>query len=179
MAIQNEIWKDVVGFEQNYSISSLGNIKRKASLFIRSDGIIRRFKERVLGGNYNKGYRFVALQKGSESKKYPIHRMVAMAFIANPFNYPQVNHKNGIQSDNRIENLEWCTNEYNSRHSREILGKDTGIQNRKPVICTSTGIEYVSAREAARKLGIKYCNIYNVLNNNSKTTMGGLTFIYK
>lgn len=172
MAVQNEIWKDVVGFEDNYSISSLGRVIRKESVFISSNGRIRKFKERLLGGCLNKQYHFVALQKPGVSKKYPVHRLLAIAFVPNPFNLPQVNHINGIRGDNRVENLEWVTNEENSRHSREVLGKDTGIQNRVPIICTNNGVRYESIVEAAKLIGISKNNISNVLRGRHSHTFG-------
>lgn len=167
-----EIWMDVVGFEENYSVSSLGKVKRKESYFIRTDGRIRKFKERLLGGNFNKGYHMVALQKTGDGRKYQVHRIVALSFIPNPNKLPQINHKNGIPSDNRVESLEWCTNEENSRHSREILGKDTGIQNRIKIVCINNGKEYESTIDAAQKLGIPKDNICNVLRGRHHQTYG-------
>jgi hypothetical protein len=166
-----EKWRDIPGFD-NYEISSFGRVRRKESYFIRTDGRIRLFKEKILSACYNKGYIFVHLQKTGYGKKYPVHRLVATSFIDNPSSLAQVNHKNGIRDDNRIENLEWVTNEENSRHSRWVLGKDTGIQNRIPIRCLNNGEIYTSSREAAKKLGISYWGISKVLKKKCKQAYG-------
>lgn len=106
-----EIWKkicEINGYEifDNYSVSTYGRIRRDASWFERSDGRRRFLEERVFIGSRNKGYLFAQFQKAAIEGKYPFHRLVAMAFIPNPKNLPQVNHKNGVRDDNRVENLD-------------------------------------------------------------------------
>ena len=100
----NEVWKPVVGFEK-YSVSNTGRIKNPFGKILKPSP------------NY-KGYLRVSLSSESiKHKHYFVHRAVALAFIPNPDNLPQVNHKNHNVQDNRIENLEWCTNEYNQSYS--------------------------------------------------------------
>lgn len=165
-----EVWgkiSQIPGFEKftKFSVSTFGRIRADASIDYRN----RVYKERFLKGSMGRGYLYAGLEK---HKKYAFHRLVAMAFIPNPLGLPQVNHKNGNKLDNRVDNLEWVTNEQNSKHSREVLGKDVGVKNRKRIMCINTGAEYVSAREASRQLGISYGNISNVLRGRHKTVSG-------
>jgi len=116
--IENEIWKDVVGFEGAYQVSSFGRVK---SL----DRIVKRPPkgDLPLKGKYikplmeKKGYFAVGLINHSIKHQRKIHRLVATMFIDNPMNYPQVNHKDGNKTNNNIDNLEWCNNSMNIQHA--------------------------------------------------------------
>ena len=104
--IVEELWKDIDGFEGKYAVSNLGNVysyKLKRNL---------KFNK-----NRSGNYVGVVLFKEGKQYRFQVHRLVAQAFIPNPKNLPQVNHKNEIQNDNRVENLEWCTQQYNSTYN--------------------------------------------------------------
>ena len=104
-----EEWKDIIGYEGLYQISNKGRVKSLGNKFKR--------KEKILSLNQNpEGYVNVGLHKNGINKKYSVHRLVANAFINNPYNKKQVNHINGIKNDNSINNLEWCTNKENMEH---------------------------------------------------------------
>ena len=101
-----EIWKPVRNYEGLYEVSNMGRVK---SLNYNRTG-----KERIMKGLDNgHGYLFVQLCKDGKAKNCRINRLVAMAFIPNPDNLPEVNHKDKIRTNNRVDNLEWCTTQYN------------------------------------------------------------------
>lgn len=104
-----EIWKPIVGYEEIYAVSSLGKVKNLTR------GGIRKL------GNNTRGYLRVNLSKNGQSKFWSVHRLVATAFVPNPQNFPQVNHKNGVKTDNRAENLEWISVSDNQKHSYKAL----------------------------------------------------------
>ncbi len=111
---QEEIWKDVVGQEGRYAASNLGRIK-SLSKRGRPELILKLFKRST-------GYLGVSFMDVDRKwKSYMVHRVVLEAFVANPENKPQVNHKNGIRDDNRLVNLEWVTPAENTRHMLEVL----------------------------------------------------------
>lgn len=110
-----EIWKDVEGLEGLYQISNLGRVKSLSKLVNCKNGSKRKTNERVLKPTITKlGYS--RIQFGKKGKHKFIHRLVAEAFIPNPGNLPQVNHKNHDKSDNRVENLMWGNASKNKIH---------------------------------------------------------------
>ena len=118
-----EVWKDVLGFEGLYQISNFGNVKSlERYVFIPAyGGQFRHLDEIILSKMVGSmGYYKVVLCNGSKSKQVNIHRLIAIAFIPNPNNYPQVNHMDGDKQNNSINNLEWCTSKHNIRHSWAI-----------------------------------------------------------
>lgn len=109
-----EIWKNIKNYEGLYQISNFGNVK---SLHKIPNIILKTYKDK-------KGYLYVILSKNCKSKIARIHRLVAQTFISNPQNKPQVNHIDGIKSNNIVPNLEWCTNSENQKHAFKL-----GLQN--------------------------------------------------
>lgn len=101
-----ETWKDIKGYEGLYQVSNLGRVK---SLNYNHTGNVKVISSRVC----NSGYLRVQLHKDGVRKKLLIHRLVAEAFIPNPLNLPEVNHKDEDKTDNRVENLEFCDRTYN------------------------------------------------------------------
>ena len=104
-----EEWKQVVGYEGLYEVSSFGRIR---SLSYNKTGISKMLKQSISKWYYN-----VHISKLWVAKTIPVHRIVAYAFIKNTYNYPVVNHINMNALDNRQSNLEWCTQLYNVRAS--------------------------------------------------------------
>ena len=115
----NEIWKDVVGYEDRYQISNIGGLRSKDIVLSKTDGKKELRKGKILKLNRNQsGYFTHLMSKGAKCKRknIPIHRLVATAFIPNPDNKPCIDHINTIVTDNRVENLRWCTYSENNRN---------------------------------------------------------------
>lgn len=120
-----EVWKAVPQFEGLYEVSNTGKIRSvdHYTYFIRCGQPAKRIsKGKELKCPTSKdGYVTVHLCPGNGTRhRTYMHRIVAKAFIPNPENFPVVNHKNEIRDDNRVENLEWCTQEYNLKYGNHI-----------------------------------------------------------
>lgn len=112
-----ETWKTIKGYP-NYEISNLGNVKSLSRITRNAKCSGYKRKERLLKQFSNKkGYLMVKLySEKNKSKSITVHRLVAQTFIPNPNNLPQVNHKDENKMNNSVDNLEWCTNEYNHNY---------------------------------------------------------------
>lgn len=135
------------------------------------------------------GYTQVFLCSQGKVRTKKVHRLVAETFIPNPNNKPQVNHKNGIRNDNRVENLEWVTNSENNKHSYDVLHRKKALlgkfgakhQRSKLLQQIQDGVviaEHYGTCEAERKTGIKFGNIAACCRGERKTA-GGYQWKYK
>lgn len=112
----SEVWIDVVGFEGFYKVSRTGKILScERIIFNKGNSVYLPAKIHNQRSNAQ-GYLTAVLSKDGHSKKFLVHRLVAMAFLPNPNKYDCVNHKNEVKTDNRVENLEWCSREYNNNY---------------------------------------------------------------
>lgn len=167
-----EVWKDIQGYEGSYQVSSLGRVRSLGieKSFINQYGSITRYttKEKILKTSIMKnGYEIIGLGRKSDRKMHLIHRLVAEAFIPNPDNLPQVNHKDENPLNNCVTNLEYVTSEANcnyGKHNKNI--KDSLTNNDKIsqriVQKSLDGIVlniYPSVREASRITGYNNGNI--------------------
>lgn len=115
------IWKDVPGYEGLYQCDEIGRVKSLARVVIRTDGHSKPIKETILAPQrHNHGYAQVTLCKDGDKRIWLVHRLIAMTFIPNPDNLPCINHKNQDKTDNRAENLEWCTVAYNNAYGDRV-----------------------------------------------------------
>lgn len=177
-----EEWKFIVGFEK-YMVSNLGRVK---SLNYKRTG-----KEQLLLPNKNnRGYLWVTLYKNGADKKCLIHRLVAEAFIPNPDNLSQVNHINENKTDNRVDNLEWCSAIYNMNYgertkkqseTRKKLRMLPPRQDKAVEMFTLEGdkvAEFVSIADAARQNNFTESSVGACVRGYSKTCHG-VVFRYK
>ena len=168
--LATEEWRDVIGYEGLYQISDLGRVK-SLSRFISNGTGFHLSEDRILKPNIlAKGYFQVDLKNRSKRKGLQVHRLVAMAFIPNPNNYPQINHINGDKQDNRVENLEWCTNSMNQKHAwaiglQKVSGK-AGKPKRKVLLYNDCErFVFDSVADTKRFLGLKRdTNLQKVLH---------------
>lgn len=112
-----EQWRTINGYEGYYEISSLGRVRSVSRVILLGNNRKHNLKGRILKTRVNdRGYVYVGLSKEGKRKSLRVHRLVAEAFLKNPFNKPQINHINEIKTDNTISNLEWVTQEENMNH---------------------------------------------------------------
>lgn len=115
-----EVWKDVTGFEGLYEVSSYGNLRSVDRDILCNGGYYKHFNGKTIKTKLNKyGYPSAGLWYKGKRTDVVIHRLVAEAFIDNQNNYEQINHIDGNKTNNHVENLEWCDNNYNMKHAKE------------------------------------------------------------
>lgn len=157
MLENNEIWKDIKGYEGRYQVSNKGRVWSIVS---------QKYLKPL--NNSNSGYLVVNLYaKNGKTKRELIHRLVALMFIDNPNNFPQVGHQDDNKNNNDASNLYWTDAKENCNHGKhfENLSKARG----KQVRCIETGEIYHSAREAARQLNICRSSISATCRGELKT----------
>lgn len=168
----NEEWKDIDDYEGLYQISSLGRVKSTQYY----NGTYERIMKPYIHKN---GYLVVSLCKCKKKKIYLVHRLVAQAFLDNPDNYKEINHKNEVKMDNRVENLEWCNSKYNNNYGTRIKRAAEKTRNGK----TSKKVyqysldnefiaEYPSTREVERQTGYFRTAIGACCRGKAKTAYG-------
>lgn len=143
-----------------------------ADVSVFSDGSVhihRSNGKRRFGNTSDKGYKTILIREGGKEHTVFVHRLIAKAFIPNPENKPQINHINGDKTDNRPENLEWCTNLENRRHRSEVL-KHYG--RRTPIRCVETRATYESTLKASNEMGVSRANIHSCLAGKRKSAGG-------
>lgn len=163
-----EIWKPAKGLEDRFEVSNRGRVRN-----IHSGTILKPF--------IACGYRTIRIYiKDNKEKNFSIHRLVAVTFIPNPENKPQVNHIDGIKTNNNVENLEWVTPKENADHAFRT-GLRTAIGSKHPnsklteAIVEEIKRDYVrgskqfGARSLARKYGVNQKAIYSIIHNETWT----------
>lgn len=123
--LDGEIWIPIRNWEQYYMVSNKSRIKRLPRKFIDISGREQNLREKIMKTPIctTTGYQMIDLEVMDKLEKNTVHRIVGLHFIENPENKPEINHKNGIRHDNRIENLEWATSSEQKLHSFRVLGR--------------------------------------------------------
>jgi hypothetical protein len=171
-----EIWKDVVGYEGYYVVNQFGIAKSLDREVPDKRLGVRSIKGQNLK-NYKdlNGYLFYQLWKNKKSKTAFIHRLLGEAFLCNPENKSDINHKNGVRDDNRLENLEWATRSENVLHGFRSNGRVSAVS--KKVVYLKTGKVYNSMTQAAKDLCINIsCISACCLGRHNTTLIGGFKF---
>ena len=170
-----EIWEDIQGYEGLYQVSNLGRVK---SLGDKSNHKTEKFLN-----FYGDRYKSVKLYKNSKPKMFRVHRLVAEAFIPNPYNKKEVNHIDCNKFNNKVDNLEWVTREENHIHkcANGLNSTKEAVEKNKIKIAQIDNYGEIikcfgSMSDAARELNLSVANICNVCKGKLKSTKG---YIFK
>lgn len=155
MSKRKQIWKDIVGFENIYEVSNFGNIRNKISKKLR------------IPGKTDKGYLQLCLYDNKRVRSFRVHRIVALAFLPNLNNLPDINHKDGNKENNFVNNLEWSTRKDNMVHAVETKLHNCGkivfqydkqgnlIKKWNSTMEIQRTLGYFNSRISANCLGVK------------------------
>lgn len=166
--MENEIWKDVIGWEGCYQVSNFGRA--------RSLKFAPKVRILIQGTDKKNGYLALRFCKNHNYKTKKVHRLVAKAFIENPNNYPQVNHKDGNKTNNTVPNLEWCTPAMNVRHAFDNNLRKVGYGESAPrsklklkdvIMIKTLSAQINNKAELGRKLGVTKYAIYSILKGET------------
>lgn len=169
-----EIWKDVVGYEGLYQVSSYGNVKSVKRARTIHDKRGRDFEapipEKILSTTQKNRYLGVMLYRNNEKKRHLVHRLVAEAFVPNPNNLNEVNHIDENTKNNNAFNLEWVTHKQNMNHGTLPERRRHFNTFKSPIIQLDKNgtiiAEYESIVEASKKTGINKGSISTGLSRN-------------
>ena len=176
-----EIWKDIAGYEGLYQISNFGRVRSFNRTRKNRGGRTAVIQGRIVKPNIDrKGYLQFHLYSNSVRRRFYSHQLVAKAFIPNPNNYSEINHKDENPKNNCVWNLEWCNHKYNMNYGTAIerAAKLKRIVQRnnpkisKSVLCIETGVVYPSISEISRELGCSRALIIRCCKGLGKTAYG-------
>lgn len=158
-----EMWK-YIDECSNYQVSSDGRVR---SFAMGKNGYI--LKQEACRNGY--------LRVSIHRKHFLVHRLVAKAFISNPKSKPMINHKDGNRKNNKVSNLEWCTNRENQIHAMEVLNVKCGGVSPKKVCCVETKEVFASLHQASRAKNVQVSHICSAAKG-SRDTAGGFRWAY-
>lgn len=179
-----EIWKDINGYGGFYEVSNIGRVRSKTRITnIQTYCHIIR-KPRILKAQYNGNYYRVVISVDGKSRQVLIHRLVAEAFIPNPDNLPQVNHKDENMLNNNVWNLEWCTKQYNMSYGTKparqslFMTKSVGRSVTQYSLDGNQIASYISVTAAHKQTNIDISAIIAVCKGTTQRTAGGYLWRY-
>lgn len=170
-----EIWKPIKGFEERYEVSNLGCIRSVSKMITYRNGAKRFWKGQALKQYPDKdGYLKVVLAREGKQFNKCVHRLVAEAFLENPNHLPMVNHKDECKSNNQVENLEWCTAQYNCLYSNvpQKMTETTKVAVLQMTRNFEVIKQWESMSEAGRELGISFKHISRCVRGERPTAGG-------
>ena len=173
---EGEIWKDIPNYEHLYKVSNLGRI---CSLERTSTNYNKITKQIIkVASDNGRGYKYVTLSKNGIMRKLYVHRIVAVAFIPNPLNFPTINHRDENKSNNAVSNLEWCSYDYNNKYGTAMArAKKTRRTNGniRPIDMydlKGTFLKHYECTYDVERDGLSRRCIYDVCNGRSRSYHG-------
>lgn len=174
--MKEEIWRPIKDYDGLYEVSNLGRVRSVERIETLSDGRKHLHKGKILKpAKGTGGYLICKLYKNSKHKTITVHRLVAKAFIPNPDNLPQVNHRDENKRNNCVSNLEWCSCKYNINYGTGIQRSTEKRSKSVLQLDINTGrviYEYPSLMEVVRKLNISQSRISDCCRGKRKTAYG-------
>ena len=186
--LEGEIWLPVQRYEGLYEVSNYGRVYSLEKIVRSKAGSTQTKKAKMLHWVNKRGYAGVQMSRDGRHRLMSVHILVGRAFVQNPDNYPQINHKDENKLNNCSNNLEWCTSKYNNNYGtkreRGRVSQLNHVKKSRPVLQFTLDdcfvAEYPSAAEASRVLGLSKGFIRNVCKKrNHYKTAGGYKLMYK
>lgn len=164
-----EEWKDIINYEGKYQISNYGNIKSLNYHRSGEEKLIKPLKRKD-------GYLKVILYKNGKTKNYFVHKLVALMFLENPCNYNYVNHKDEDKKNNCVDNLEFCSIQYNNTYKKYNRGKKNKSKINQFDLKGNLIYQWDSLKKIKELTNYSYYGIFNCLHNRQNTSNN---FIWK
>lgn len=175
--LPGEVWKDVEGYEGMYAVSNMGRVKSLNRDLPHAEHGTWHIKERILkpslAGPKHSQYLIVCFHEGhGKQRNMRVHRLVALAFIPKLEGKNVVNHKDCNKLNNRVDNLEWCTDLENTHHAMANNRMNWSNVKRSRVVNLDTGEEFNSINEACKKYGVTHRTIYQAASIPGRRSCG-------